>query len=632
MTFTFAPKPSAVISSAELADHVRDIAAFKDRIHASFTQTSTGLTLNVTAGEAYIAGYKVGDSGDGAQGVVLAGSSTNHVFVDKSGNLTANTTGIFPVLNGSLKLFIVVTSSSAVTSVDTSPQDSNMGVHINQAVRVTSLTSDSDVNAQGNVTAVASQPRMLFNDTSMGGATVSIWDRNGKLQVTDLSGGTIYVDDLKVISSGGSGIPLAQKGAPNGVATLDGVGVHTATERPTASTTTRGDALVGTANPADITDSTAGVGTDNNRYAREDHAHSHGNRGGGSLHAAATGSVAGFLSSADKTKLDASTASATANTLALRDGSGNIGAADGTTASHVVTKGQLDTNATNDRARANHTGTQLASTVSNFDTQVRTSRLDQMATAGADVPMGSHKITGVQDPGSAQDAATKNYVDIQVSSPFDKAAGSPASAAIEEGVTPWSMDSTASITGGIISAGAATGAAGGIWAVPPAASQPASSVTLGAALTPGDKYEVVFFYKADALPSVTTNISGAALVGTTINSTTGTGNTWQTVANATVKRIAVGFTSAGTWNIYTCDGTTTTTTGTAITYTAGTWVRIKVVFVVGTSAVVTIDSNTPNTVTATLPDRFNALSNGKGTTAASNNYYVKSGAYRFTIS
>jgi hypothetical protein len=67
--------------------------------------------------------------------------------------------------------------------------------------------------------------------------------------------------------------------------------------------------------------------------------------------------------------------------------------------------------ATNPLARANHTGTQAASTISDFDAQVRTNRLDQMATAGADVPLGSHKLTGVTDPSSAQDAATKNYVD-----------------------------------------------------------------------------------------------------------------------------------------------------------------------------------------------------------------------------
>ena len=72
--------------------------------------------------------------------------------------------------------------------------------------------------------------------------------------------------------------------------------------------------------------------------------------------------------------------------------------------------------ATDPLARANHTGTQLASTISNFDTQVRTSRLDQMAAPTTSVSLNTNKLTSVVDPTGAQDAATKNYVDTQVSS------------------------------------------------------------------------------------------------------------------------------------------------------------------------------------------------------------------------
>jgi hypothetical protein len=72
---------------------------------------------------------------------------------------------------------------------------------------------------------------------------------------------------------------------------------------------------------------------------------------------------------------------------------------------------QLSKLAVNPLARANHTGTQLAATISDFDTQVRTSRLDQFVAPTSAVSLGSQKITNLADPTNAQDAATKAYVD-----------------------------------------------------------------------------------------------------------------------------------------------------------------------------------------------------------------------------
>jgi hypothetical protein len=66
------------------------------------------------------------------------------------------------------------------------------------------------------------------------------------------------------------------------------------------------------------------------------------------------------------------------------------------------------------RSRANHTGTQLAATISDFDTQVRTSRLDQLAAPAAAVGLGGQRIASLADPTSAQDAATRNYVDTSL--------------------------------------------------------------------------------------------------------------------------------------------------------------------------------------------------------------------------
>ena len=74
----------------------------------------------------------------------------------------------------------------------------------------------------------------------------------------------------------------------------------------------------------------------------------------------------------------------------------------------------LETMSTADRSRANHTGTQLSSTISNFDASVRTSRLDQFAAPTASVSLNNQKITALLDPTTAQEAATKNYVDSQI--------------------------------------------------------------------------------------------------------------------------------------------------------------------------------------------------------------------------
>lgn len=62
-------------------------------------------------------------------------------------------------------------------------------------------------------------------------------------------------------------------------------------------------------------------------------------------------------------------------------------------------------------ARANHTGTQIASTISDFDTQVRTNRLDQLAQPTASIPLNGQKFTGAANGSSPQDLATVAQVE-----------------------------------------------------------------------------------------------------------------------------------------------------------------------------------------------------------------------------
>ena len=175
---------------------------------------------------------------------------------------------------------------------------------------------------------------------------------------------------------------------------------------------------------------------------------------------AATTSVDGLMSSTDKTKLDAVESSADVTDATNVDAAGAVMESDfnaGTflyaandntpavkTAAEVLTILGVETGATADQtaseiltllltvdgatstldadkldgqegtyylSRTNHSGTQLASTVSDFDTQVQTSRLDEMAAPTASVSMNSQRVTSVGTPTSDTDAATKAYVD-----------------------------------------------------------------------------------------------------------------------------------------------------------------------------------------------------------------------------
>ena len=60
--------------------------------------------------------------------------------------------------------------------------------------------------------------------------------------------------------------------------------------------------------------------------------------------------------------------------------------------------------------------------ITNFDTQVRTNRLDQMAPPTTTVSLNNQRIIGLLDPIGSQDAATKSYADALISTGTNKGA------------------------------------------------------------------------------------------------------------------------------------------------------------------------------------------------------------------
>ncbi len=81
---------------------------------------------------------------------------------------------------------------------------------------------------------------------------------------------------------------------------------------------------------------------------------------------------------------------------------------------HPVRHEDWNASNTDNRARANHTGTQTANTISDFDTQVRTNRLDQLSAPIGALSLNNQQISALADPSTAQQAATKAYVDAQI--------------------------------------------------------------------------------------------------------------------------------------------------------------------------------------------------------------------------
>jgi hypothetical protein len=74
--------------------------------------------------------------------------------------------------------------------------------------------------------------------------------------------------------------------------------------------------------------------------------------------------------------------------------------------------------AVNPADRANHFGTQAASTIADLAAAVQTTRLDQMASPTAAVDFGGQRVTNAGDPVSAQDLVTKlhleNYLQTRI--------------------------------------------------------------------------------------------------------------------------------------------------------------------------------------------------------------------------
>ena len=198
-------------------------------------------------------------------------------------------------------------------------------------------------------------------------------------------------------------------------------------------------------------------------------------------------------------------------------------------------------------ARANHTGTQAASTISDFDTQVRTSKLNQMAAPAADVSMATYKITNLGTPASNADAATKLYVDTKVADLVNSAPSTldtlgEIASAIQSGGTVYEsfvLKAGSTMTGALTLSGAPTvdlHAATKAYVDTVAGSATAAAASAAAAATTYDNFDDRYLGAKTSAPSVdndgNTLITGAIYWNSTTNAMYAwTGTEWGSISS-----------------------------------------------------------------------------------------------------
>jgi len=211
-------------------------------------------------------------------------------------------------------------------------------------------------------------------------------------------------------------------------------------------------------------------------------------------------------------------------------------------------------------ARANHTGTQTASTISDFDTQVRTSRLDQMAAPTGSVSVNSQKITNLATPTANTDASTKLYVDTKVADLVNSAPGTldtlgEIATAIQAGGTVYDsfvLKSGSTMTGNLTLAGAPTQnlhAATKLYVDDVAGSATAAAASAAAAATTYDNFDDRYLGAKASAPSVDNDgnalITGALYWNSVSNTMFAwTGSAWGSISS-TAAIFRFRFTAAG---------------------------------------------------------------------------------------
>jgi acyl-coenzyme A thioesterase PaaI-like protein len=277
-----------VSGEAARADHKHDITTAAAVSITSATNAEGSATTLARSDHTHAHGNLSG--GSLHADVIAAGASGFMTGADKT-----KLDGIAPgatatPLSATPPVDVTKTAAAVGVSTDAARADHKHDITTAAAVSITSAT-----NAEGTATTLARSDHTHAHGSLSGGSL------HADVIASGASGFMTGADKTKLdgIASGATNTPLASSAPVDVTKAAAAVGVST--------TAARADHKhdISTATVVAITDSTNAEGTATS-LARSDHTHSHGNRGGGSLHAnVVAGGASGFMTGADKTKLDA---------------------------------------------------------------------------------------------------------------------------------------------------------------------------------------------------------------------------------------------------------------------------------------------------------------------------------------
>jgi hypothetical protein len=438
------PKPLTLVASVPMTRHLAALLSLAEgRRLVGLGASYDGLTLHIAPGECLV---PVGNPircyhvtiKDAAVDVALTDNATNYVYVTCDGSnasIVANTGGGRPA--NSLPIFQADTSGGVVVAVRTVwPTSVDLGAPLS------ALGGDFGGQEVRNVGDATDDASAITRGQAM--ALMGAGMQGHKNPVRAATTGPITLSGLQTLD--GVALNSGDRHLAAGQATASQNGIYVVQSGAWA----RADDFAASEDivPGLIVPVSEGVANGNSIFGLDSDA------------PIVLGTTALVFSRRDVgahqalTLAHGATSAPTPSTMMARDPAGRAQVEAGSAAKDLVNKGQMDaadsaeaaaraaadsaeatTRANADTAeavartngdattysaatayavqRANHTGTQLASTISDFDHQVHQSAISDLQPATADIDMGGHRTTDAADPAAPQDLATLASVDAR---------------------------------------------------------------------------------------------------------------------------------------------------------------------------------------------------------------------------